>query len=151
MLAGHEAGDCVVDASVGIKLFLREPLSDAAHVLFAHLADDPPAQFYVPDLFFVECANILWKYVRRFGYPAADAKQAIADLVTLPLEQVPTAVLVEDALALALETGCTAYDGVYAALARRLALPLITADEALVRRFAGSAADVRMLDVGPFV
>lgn len=148
MLAGHEAGDCVVDASVGIKLFLREPLSDAAHVLFTHLAEDPTARFFVPDLFFVECANILWKYVRRFGYPAADAKQAIADLVTLPLEQVPTAALVEDALALALETGCTAYDGVYAALARRLALPLITADEALVRRFAGTGIDVRVLSPG---
>lgn len=73
-----EAGDCVVDASIGIKLFLREPLSDATHILFTYLAEDPPARLFVPDLFFVECTNILWKYARRFGYPAANAKQAIA-------------------------------------------------------------------------
>jgi predicted nucleic acid-binding protein len=85
--------DCVVDASVGIKLFLVEPLSDAAHALLAHLTDDPPARLYVPELFFVECANILWKYVRRFGYPAADALQDIGDLVRLPLQRVSMAAL----------------------------------------------------------
>ena len=62
-------GDCVVDASVGIKLFVVEELSDAAHRLFRQLTGYRPARFYVPDLFFVECANTLWKYVRRFGYP----------------------------------------------------------------------------------
>ena len=56
--------DCVVDASAGIKLFLDEPLSERADTLFDHLSDDPPARFHVPDLFFVECANILWKYAR---------------------------------------------------------------------------------------
>jgi hypothetical protein len=45
-------GDCVVDASVGIKLFLVEAGSEEAHRLFAELAADPPARFYVPDLFF---------------------------------------------------------------------------------------------------
>ena len=46
--------DCVVDASVGIKLFLVEDLSEQADALFDHLADQPPARFYVPDLFFIE-------------------------------------------------------------------------------------------------
>jgi len=46
--------DCVVDASVGIKLLLVEPLSDAAHAHFSGLAADPPAQLYVPDLFYIE-------------------------------------------------------------------------------------------------
>ena len=50
---------CVVDTSVGLKRFLDEPLSDAAHDLLAGLAADPPARPYVPDLFFAECANIL--------------------------------------------------------------------------------------------
>jgi hypothetical protein len=35
--------DCVVGASVGIKLFLVELLSERADGLFAHLADDLPA------------------------------------------------------------------------------------------------------------
>jgi hypothetical protein len=33
---------CVGDASVGIKLFLAEELSDRADALFARLAADPP-------------------------------------------------------------------------------------------------------------
>ena len=136
---------CVVDASVGIKLFLVEPLSDAAHALLAHLADDPPARLYVPELFFVECANILWKYVRRFGYPAADALQDISDLVWLPLQRVSMAALAGAALTTAVQYGITAYDSAYVALAQRLDLPLITADEALVRRFAGVDLDVRLL------
>jgi hypothetical protein len=32
------------------------------------LAQDPPASFFVPDLFYIECTNILWKYVRHFGF-----------------------------------------------------------------------------------
>ncbi len=137
--------DCVVDASLGIKLFLVEPLSDAAHVLFAHLSDDPPARLYVPELFFIECANILWKYVRRFGYPAVNAVQDIGDLVRLPLQRVPMTVLAETALAMAVQYGSTAYDSAYVALAQQLGLPLITADEALVRRFADTGLDVRFL------
>lgn len=137
--------DCVVDASVGVKLFLVEALSDQAHELFAHLADDPPARFYVPDLFYIECANILWKYVQRFGYPAEDAVEDIRDLVQLPLHSVPVSSLAEAALGLAVESGCTAYDGAYVALAQHLRLPLVTADEALVRRFVDTGYDVRML------
>jgi predicted nucleic acid-binding protein len=137
--------DCVVDASVGIKLFLVEPLSDRADALFASLAVTPPASLFVPDLFYVECTNILWKYVRRFGYSPEAARQDVADLVRLSLHVASTADLAEAALALALDHGVTAYDAAYAALAQKLSLPLITADEALVRRLDGTGLDVRWL------
>jgi predicted nucleic acid-binding protein len=65
--------DCVLDASIGIKLFLAEPLSARVDALFDHLTDALPARFYVPDLFYIECANVLWKSVRRFGYPLGTA------------------------------------------------------------------------------
>jgi predicted nucleic acid-binding protein len=74
-------GICVVDANVAIKLFVAEDLSDEAHALFQKLTDHPPAQFHVPDLFYIECANILWKYVRRLGYRADNARQDLVDLV----------------------------------------------------------------------
>jgi predicted nucleic acid-binding protein len=138
--------DYVVDASVGIKLFLVESLSEEVHALFAHLSDDPPARLYVPELFFIECANILWKYVRRFDYPAEDALQDIGNLVQLPLQRVSIAALAEVALAVATQYGSTAYDSAYVALAQHLELPLITADEALVRRFADTGLDVRLLE-----
>ncbi len=137
--------DCVVDASVGIKLFLVEPLSDQADALFAHLTTTPPARFYVPDLFFIECTNILWKYARRFGYPPEAAQQDVADLTRLLLQIASTADLAEAALALAVAHGITAYDAAYVALARQLSLPLVTADEALVRRLAGTGLDARFL------
>lgn len=141
--------DCVVDASVGIKLFLIEPLSDRADALFAHLADTPPARFYVPDLFFIECANVLWKYVRRFGYPPENALQDVADLTRLPFRIVSTGELAEEALEIAIEYGITAYDAAYVALSARLSLPLVTADKALIQRLEESPFDIRWLGEWP--
>ncbi|MBN1314100.1 MAG: type II toxin-antitoxin system VapC family toxin [Anaerolineales bacterium] len=137
--------DCVVDASVGIKLFLVEDLADAAHALFSRLADTPPARLIVPDLFIVECANILWKYCRRFNYPPDDAQQNIADLISLPLNIISNADLVMEALSLAVTHEITAYDAAYVALSQQFDLPLITADEKLVRKLTGAGFDVRYL------
>ncbi len=136
---------CVVDASVGIKLFVEEPGSDVADRLFGELANNPLARFYVPDLFFVECANILWKYVRRYGYPPENARQDVADLRALALLTVSTADLIGPALELALTYDITTYDASYAALARQLSLPLITADERLARKLTGAGIQVQVL------
>jgi len=141
--------DCVVDASVGVKLFVVEPLSERADALFIHLTDNPPARFYVPDLFFVECTNILWKYIRRFGYQAENAQQNVEHLIRLPLGVVSTSELASAALALAVSHGITAYDACYVALAERLSLPLVTADKRLARRLADSSLDVHWLQEWP--
>ncbi|MGD0613738.1 MAG: type II toxin-antitoxin system VapC family toxin [Anaerolineales bacterium] len=121
----------VVDASVGIKLFVDEQYSDRVHALFEQLAADPPANLFVPDLFYIECANILLKYVRRFGRPLEDSRADLADLNRLSLRVTPTAELMEDAMLLAAERNITAYDACYAVLATRLGIPLLTADEPL--------------------
>ena len=121
----------VVDASVGIKLFVDEQFSEQAHALFSHLAADPPAELYVPDLFYIECTNILLKYTRRFGRSLDDSQADLADLNRLALKSTPTADLIEEALLLASEKNLTAYDACYAVLAGQLDIPLITADESL--------------------
>ncbi|GAB4452914.1 MAG: type II toxin-antitoxin system VapC family toxin [Anaerolineae bacterium] len=136
---------CVVDASVGIKLFVAEEFSEAADRFFRRLTTTPPANFYVPDLFFVECANILWKYTRRFDYPADHARQNIHDLRALALHTVSTADLIEPAFDLALTYNLTTYDASYVALARQLDLPLITADDSLLRKLNGSDISVQTL------
>lgn len=123
----------VIDASVGIKLFITEPLSEQAHALFGHLASEPPAEFFVPDLFYIECANILLKYHRRFGRRLEDALNDVVALGKIALRATPTSDLIEDALILAVRHNLTAYDACYVALAERLQIPLITADERLVR------------------
>jgi predicted nucleic acid-binding protein len=137
--------DCVVDASVGIKLFLVEPLSDQADALFDHLTNSPPARFYVPDLFFIECTNILWKYVNFYDYPSETAEQDLADLIQLPLRVVSTVELAEEALCLAISQEIAAYDAAYVVLSRQLSLPLVTADEPLVKRFEETSFEVRFL------
>jgi len=123
----------VVDASVAIKLFVEEEFSDKTQSLFAHLASETPAELHVPDLFYIECANILLKYTRRYKRPIEDSQADLADLNELALQSTPTADLMEDALTLAYEKKLTAYDACYVILAQRLNVPLITADEALVK------------------
>jgi predicted nucleic acid-binding protein len=123
----------VVDASVGIKLFVDEPLSEHAYALFAKLGEDPPAELYIPDLFYIECANILLKYMRRFGRSLEDSRADLVDLNTLALKPVSSAELMEDAIVLASQMNLTAYDACYAVLAQRLSIPLITADEPMTQ------------------
>ena len=113
----------VVDASVGIKLFVEEDYSDKVHSLFEHLALDIPAILYVPDLFYIECTNILLKYTRRFGRSLEDSRADLLDLGRLSLRVVPTAELMVDALLLAAQQKITAYDACYAVLASRLTYP----------------------------
>ena len=91
------------------------------------------------------CNHILWKYVRRFGYPPENARQDVADLRSLALVTVSAGDLLEPTLDWALTYGVTTYDASYAALAAQLGLPLITADISLARKLAGSDVEVRML------
>jgi predicted nucleic acid-binding protein len=124
---------CVMDASVGIKLFIEEEFSDKVQMLFSKLTEDPQAEIYVPDLFYIECANILLKYTRRFDRPLEDSMADIKDLSKLALKTTSTLELIEDALLLASEKKLTAYDACYAVLAQKLGLPLITADVPLAK------------------
>jgi predicted nucleic acid-binding protein len=143
---------CVVDASVGIKLVVTEALSAEAHTLFAHLARDPSARFVVPDLFDIECANILWKQILRFGYPPATARLNLATLLALGFQRVPVTALADEALAIAASHGISAYDACYVAAAHRAGLPLITADSRLVTKLIGSpytALDLAHLTIPP--
>ena len=139
-------GDWVIDASVGLKLFIDDPLSDSVHGLFSHLGDDPPARFYVPDLFYIEVTNVLWKYVRWQGLPPGDAGDYLAALGKLTLQSTPTSELMGDALKLAVEYQITAYDASYLALAQRLDLRMLTADAKLARA-SGNLDLVMLLDV----
>ena len=50
-----------------------------------------------------------------------------------------------DALAIALAYDISAYDACYVAFAQRLSVPLVTADERLAARFAGTMPEVLRL------
>lgn len=139
----------VVDASVGIKLFVIEEFSDQAHALFSHLAGDPPAELYVPDLFYIECSNILLKYSRRFGRSLEDSQADLADLSRLALRNTSTVDLMEESLLLASRLNLSAYDACYAVLAQQLEVPLVTADHPLAEKL-DDAVFLGELDVLPW-
>jgi len=105
--------ECVVDASAGIKLFVVEDYSEEVQAVFDQLTADPPAALFVPDLFFIECANILWKKVRRGEHTADVAASNLADLRIMELQTTPTAYLMARALEVACDQGVTAYDACY--------------------------------------
>ena len=137
---------CVVDASVAVKLFLAEPLAAEASTLFG-LLTDPANVFHVPDLFYIECANIFWKYVQRSLATVLQATGYLTSLKALPLQRWPTFDLAGDALTLALTQGITAYDACYAVLSQRLGIPLITADQKLERKLTPTGLPVTWLGV----
>ncbi len=136
---------CVIDASVGVKLFIGGDLSDKADALLAHLTADPPAQFFVPDLFYVECANVLWKHIRWADYSVERARDDLKSLSALALQCVSNADLLTETIKIAAEENISAYDACYVALAQREKIPLVTADEKLARALAKSKYDAQWL------
>ena len=123
---------CVVDASVAAKWFVEEAHSAEALTLLA-----PARDLLVPDLFYPELGNVLWKKVRRGEMEAEDAREAIASLVALEaLEARRSPPLMPYALELALRHDCTVYDALYLALAVHADCPLITADQKFRNRVA---------------
>jgi predicted nucleic acid-binding protein len=114
----------VLDASIAIKWFVPEVHSDAARLLLAnnHI-------FLVPDFFFAEVANVLWKRVRRGENTAENARQTLTDLNAIPLEIYLSQPLMPLALDIALQSDRAVYDSLYLALAITQQCQMVTADE----------------------
>jgi predicted nucleic acid-binding protein len=112
-----------------------EPLAkEALALLRQHAAGN--LEFLVPDLFWAEFSNILWKCVRTNRVSAKSASDALADILEYGFSTVGAGDLAEDALAIALSTGRTVYDAIYVALAVQRNVAFITADERLVNSLA---------------
>ncbi|MEH2360399.1 type II toxin-antitoxin system VapC family toxin [Nostoc sp.] len=114
----------VLDASIAIKWFIPEVYSDAARRLVAS-----NHTFLVPDFFFPEVGNVLWKRVRRGEDTAENARQTLADLNAVPVEVYLSQPLMPLALDIALETDRAVYDSLYLALAITQQCQMVTADE----------------------
>ena len=128
----------VLDASVAAKWFLppaRETLAAEALRLLDGYAGGS-LRFLVPDLFWPEFGNIMWKAVRQGRLSRASAEQAIAALEERRLSTAPTAPLLKDAFTIAATFERSVYDSIYIALAVTANLPLVTADERLANALA---------------
>lgn len=129
----------VLDASVAAKWFLPaigEPFSaEANKILIAFVAGR--VTLIVPDLFWPEISNILWKAAARNRISADEAKEAIREITRQNVPTFPSQPLARSALDISLHFGHPVYDSTYVALAVSQASPLITADEKLIRALGG--------------
>jgi predicted nucleic acid-binding protein len=136
----------VIDASIAVKWYLPEVHSDRAEAL---LADS--GALLAPDHLYLEVASVLWQRSLRGEIDAATAGQIVAELRTVPIELRHTTELVSDALALALESGCTLEDSLYLALAVQASCPVVTADQRLHDILKGGPLGAHVLWIGDFV
>ena len=136
----------VIDASVAVLAFFREPGYQSAQALFRS-----GTPLYAPDLIFAEYANVVWKRHRRGELSGEEGLQLLADFLRMPLEVTPCSHLAIPALRLALHTGRTVYDALYLALAVRTNSILVTADKRLANSLAKTslAPHIATLDSTP--
>jgi predicted nucleic acid-binding protein len=117
----------IVDASVALKWVLQEQDSDRAMALLASEA------LAAPELFWAECANVLWVNARRGQISVADARVAFAAIDAAPVSVVAGRSLAAAAQAIAFELDQPAYDCLYLAAALAERCVFVTADEAFAR------------------
>ena len=128
----------VIDASVAVMwlpLFRGEPLvSHARWYLDRRTAGE--ITLIVPDLFWAEVSSVLWKTARKGRCDSDEASAAFSALQEQELTAVPSLILANSALSIALNYGRSLYDCLYVALAVRSNAELVTADEKLVNALA---------------
>lgn len=119
----------VVDASVVIKWVIPENGSTDALALLEGY------RLTAPDLLVAECANILWKKVRRGEVTGTQAEVAARLLEQAAIELMPMRGLMSSATDMAVRGAHPAYDCIYLSLAAANGWTFVTADETLARKF----------------
>ena len=142
----------MVDASVAAKWFLPaagEPLTQEAEELLDYYVREQ-IRLLVPDLFWSELGNVLWKAVARRRITQEHAESSMGKARQLQLPVLPGVDLISPALTLALASGRSVYDSMYITAAMSKGVQLLTADERLVHA-TGSRFPVRWLGALPSV
>ena len=128
----------VLDASVATKWAIpsaREPFTDLSLRLLKRYVDGE-VEFIVPDVFWAEVGNVLWKGTRQGRWRQAEAESVAADMKARDFKTVSSIVLLDEALKIAFAHDRAVYDCLYVALAVRSKTDLITADERLANVLA---------------
>jgi predicted nucleic acid-binding protein len=118
----------VVDASVAIKWIFPEEHSEHAWALRRRYS------LIAPQLIYAECANIVWKKLRRQELTREEASGAGSFVDEFTIEVAALHELVPLAIDLSLRLDHPAYDCFYLALAAIQQCPLVTADGRLHRK-----------------
>lgn len=128
----------VLDANVAAKWMLPakgELLRPQAYRLLDAYGTGE-VSLLVPEIFWAECGNIVWKAVRQQRFPRADAQAAILSMTRRNIPTVSSLKLLPDAVSIAFDCDRSVYDCLYVALAVQAKRPLITADERLANALA---------------
>jgi predicted nucleic acid-binding protein len=128
----------VIDASVAAKWVLppsSEPFSkEALDLLRCYVSGE--CLFVVPDLFWAEIANIVWKSVRQKRLTKKAAEGALDSLMSRDFPTIPSRNLLGMAFSIATAFDRTVYDALYVALAVDSKAQFVTADERLANALA---------------
>ena len=128
----------VIDASVAAKWILpanRETLSqEALELLKSYAAGE--VRFLVPDLFWAELANILWKAIRHRRIRTSTAETALRAMRERNFPTISSHALLEESFAIATAFDRAVYDALYVALAITSKSEFVTADERLANALA---------------
>ena len=130
----------VVDASVAIKWVVEEAGTPDALALRRY-------RLSAPDLLIPECANILWKKVRRQEISREEALLAARLLERADVDLVPMRRLLEPATQLAIVLDHPAYDCIYLSLAQSTECSLVTADTRFCAKVQGHTLPDQVLDL----
>ncbi len=143
MIPTYHAG-YVVDASVLVKWFMEEEDRDRALGL-RELHTSGRSTLFVSELTFLEILNA-FRYAPRAK--EEDGAEAVHVLENLHLQVKPTDFqLLRKANAIAWAYKITIYDALYVGLAEQLGYPLITADDAMVKKLKGHSIVVPLRDL----
>ena len=124
----------VVDASVAVRWTIEMPLSDAAERL---LASKIP--LIAPEWIVAEVSSALYFTIKDRRDRVQRALDGLEFLPRWFSELVPATGLRHRAMACAMELGHSVYDCFYLALAERRRCPLVTTDEAFIRKLDGTS------------
>jgi predicted nucleic acid-binding protein len=128
----------VLDASVAIKWAMpsaREPFTNESLRLLRRYVDGE-VDFIVPDVFWAEVGNVLWKGTRQRRWSQDEAEAVAADMQARAFTTVPSLILLPEALRIAFAHDRAVYDCLYVALAVQSKSDLITADERMANALA---------------
>ena len=135
----------VLDASVALKWYIEENDTREAIQLKDRIFKEP-ALVAVPELFFVESANVVWKKCALRGeLSKIDAQEIFRAVSKLPFQTVPDQEVLSGALRIALKHSISVYDAVYLETAMKLDARFVTADYALVEKLKSSKLSESMI------
>jgi predicted nucleic acid-binding protein len=128
----------VLDASVALKWAIppaNETLTAESLQLLQEYVNGK-IDLLVPDIFWAELGNVLWKGVRLRRWSQAVAQRIASEMHARNFSTVPSRTLMTEAMRIAFAYDRAVYDCLYVALAIRSKSQMITADECLANALA---------------